>query len=317
MFGIRGYSLNIPLRATVHTGPPVAAGGKTPHPNRTLGIQIGSTCCALTCPDDEIYQSLNRLYRNFLTEQDADVTIDLERGAGYAGNTSGDDLPGDETRGLTVLCDEPDLFVAEMECNLDESGNGFRYMNRLFFMAYYTACLEKYGGNLPAMLVHACGVLRSGRAVIFTGPSESGKTTIAGLCGEKDGRVISDEMVLVTRPGPDGGVCVQSVPIIGGSVPGINITVPLRYILLLKRGETTRIRPVEPVDAYLRLISQTITPCYLGQRETEPVLPLLADFSQETVRAVPVYELEFALNGESPWREIGNLEEMLYDKVVK
>jgi hypothetical protein len=306
--------LNILLKATVYSGVPVVARGKTPYVNRALGIQIGGTCCSLTCPDDEIYRSLKGLYRNFLTEQTADVTIDLERSNGKAGHASGEDQTGGEELGFAVLCDEPDRFVVEMECNLDESGNGFTYMNRLFYMAYYTACLEKYGDGTPAMLVHACGILRKGRAFIFTGPSESGKTTIAGLCREKDGRVISDEMVLISRPGPEGGISVQSVPIIGGFPPGINITVPLSCILLLKRGDRTRVSPVSPVDAYLRLISQTIKPCYVGQREVESVFPLLADFSQETTGSVPFYELEFAIDGESLWQEIDNLEGMLYGR---
>jgi hypothetical protein len=306
-------NLNICLKATVCAGVPEVTRGKAPDVNRALNIQIGNACCTLRCPDDEIYQGLDNLYRHFLTDQATDVTIQLERSdrdvaAGGNGNT-------EEEPYFAVLCDEPDLFVAEMECSLGRSGNGFRYMNRLFYMAYYTACLEKYGGGTPGMLVHACGILRRGRAFVFAGPSESGKSTIAGLCGEEDGRVISDEMVLIARPGPDGGASVQSVPIIGEFPPRLNIAVPLSCILLLKRGERTRICPINPVDAYLRLISQTIKPCYVGQRGSELMLPLLADFSQETTNSVPVYELEFTIDRESLWQEISNLETVLYGRV--
>jgi hypothetical protein len=313
--------LNISLKATVYPGSPVDGAGRLHRADRTLGIAIGNTCCALRCPDDELYHRLSRLYRNFLTEQTVDVTIELERSPrpagpyGKAANGSGGARPGNEDLDFNVLSNDTDRFVAGLECDLTESDNGFRYMNRLFYMAYYTACQGKTGGSGPAMLVHACAILRNGRALLFAGPSESGKTTIARLCGEEYGRVINDEMVLITRPGADAGPCVQSVPIIGGVPSGINITVPLSCILLLKKGDKTQVRPVDPVNAYLSLITQTITPHYIGEKDRMSVLSLLADFSQEITGSVPVYELEFTLQEESLWREIDNLEGILYGKV--
>jgi hypothetical protein len=302
--------LKMPLKATVYMGVPVEVRTRTPSVNRTLGIQIGSICCGLRCPDDEVYQRLRRLYWNFLTEQSADVTIELERTPGWNGSAGDDQV-------FSVVRDEPDTLIVEMECSPAESDTGFKHLNRLFYLAYYSACLEKYGGSPPAMLVHACGVLRRGRALVLAGPSNSGKTTIAGLCGEKDGRVINDEMVLLSRPGRDGGTSVQSVPIIGAFPPGINITVPLSCILLLKKGSRTRVAPMTAVDAYLRFIRQIITPTYLGQREGRTAGSMVADFSQETTGAVPVYELEFTLDGGSLWREIGELEAMMYGQVMK
>lgn len=306
--------MNTRLKATVYAGAPAETGANALSADHTLGVEIGSICCAVACQDDEIYRRLGELYRNFLTELAPDVTIELEKT-----EIDGPVPDGDASEPVfDILVDRSDLFVAEMAWDPAGSDAAFRYINRLFYLAYYTACLEKYGGNPPAMLVHACGILRQGRALLFAGPSESGKTTIAGMCREKDGRVISDEMLLVSRPGSDDSAAsVRSVPIIGGFPPGINITAPLSCILMLKRGERTRIRPLEPVEAYLRLISQTITPCYIGQTERKSVLSMMAEFSQKTINRVPVYEMEFALDGDSLWQEIGNLEEMLYGKVVK
>ncbi len=299
--------MKIILKATVYPGLPVAVKERAPSINLTLGIQIGPTCCALRCPDDDLYKRLEGLYRNFLTEETPDVTIDLERISGGEGDGAR------KKQAFTVQADRPDRFVAEIVCNPAESGRGFEYMNRLFYMAYYTACLERFDGRPVAMMLHACGILRRGRALVFAGPSDSGKTTIAGLCSEQDGRVISDEMVLVYRPPAEGGyTSVQSVPILGTFPPGINITVPLSCILLLKKGEQTRVRPISPVDAYLRLIRQIITPSYVGQREIKTALSMVADFSLETISSTPVYELEFTTHGESLWQEIGELEGTLY-----
>ncbi len=302
------------LKATVYAVTPAKSGARTLSVSHTLGVEIGSICCALNCQDDEIYQRLSGLYRNFLTERSPDITIDLERAADVEPPPGGD---GSESP-FSVLVDQPDVFSAGMEWENSEHDQGIRYMNGLFDMAYYTACLEKYGGDPPAMLVHACGVLRHGRAVVFAGPSDSGKTTVARLCGENDGRVINDEMVLVSRPGAEGGAAiVQSAPMIGSFPPGVNVRVPLSCILLLKKGSRTRVGPTDPADAYLRFVRQVITPLYIGQRELRPALTMVADFSQEMVGAVPMYELEFTVDGRSLWREIGELEERLYGRVRK
>jgi hypothetical protein len=302
--------LRISLRATVYMGLPFDIRGSLPSVNHTLGIQIGSVCCALRCPDDEVYDELSRLYRNFFTEQTADITIDLKR-------TLEKRSASGAKATFAVLSARPGLFMAEMECDPSEGTAGFKCLNRLFYLAYYSACLEKYGGYLPAMLVKACGVLRQGRALVFAGPFDSAKT-IAGLCGEKEGRVINDEIVLVSRPDPDGwGTSVQSAPIIGGFPPGINITVPLSCILLLKTGNRTRVRPVESIDAYLRFVRQIVTPSCIGQGVTGSALSLVVDFGQETTGSVPVYELELTQDGESIWQEIGEIEGMLYGKTMK
>ncbi|MFH0914753.1 MAG: hypothetical protein V1849_05665, partial [Chloroflexota bacterium] len=93
----------------------------------------------------------------------------------------------------------------------------FNHLNQLLSLAYYSACKVKYDGQPPAFLVHSCGIVRDGKAVMFCGPCDAGKTTIARLCGEQYGQVINDEMLLVSRsPQGKGRLAVQGVPIIGG-----------------------------------------------------------------------------------------------------
>jgi hypothetical protein len=173
----------------------------------------------------------------------------------------------------------------------------------------------KYNGNLPAMLVHACGIFRRGQALVFTGPSEAGKTTIARLCGERDGELINDEMLLISRPTSNGnGISVQSAPIIGRFPPQRSVTTPLRCILLLKKSSKTTVRCLERVEAYLRFLRQIITPVYIGQSDVRTVLSLMAAFSDEVTGTTPVYELEFTLDGEPLWQVIAELESSLAKK---
>jgi hypothetical protein len=299
-----------------------------PSSGQTLGLQIGSVRCALRCQDISIYKRLQRLYRNFLTEKPVDITIELE---------GTDRLTPDNTGAVVakikfihkngnnfntssqIIAGLPDLhhsISVTGKKSLAESDHlDFRYLNRLISLAYYTVCQEKYGGNPPAMLAHSCGVLRDGQALVFAGPSEAGKTTVARLCGEHDGEVINDEMLLISRPTSNGNsINVQSVPIIGRFPPQRSVTAPLRCILLLKKSSKTTVRCLERVEAYLRFLRQIITPAYIGQPDVRTVLSLMAAFSDEVTGTTPVYELEFTLDGEPLWQVIAELESSLAKK---
>jgi len=180
-------------------------------------------------------------------------------------------------------------------------------------MAYYSGCKIKYDGtNPPALFLHACGIIRHDKMVLFAGPSEIGKTSIARLCGNRHGEVINDEMVLVSRPGLHGiGMIAQGAPIIGGVSQMRNIAAPINCIFLLKQGSKTRVNHLDKTAVYLSLIRQVINPAYIGQRGGREVYTMMADFSADLVENIPIYELEFTLDEAALWRTIEELEETL------
>jgi hypothetical protein len=289
-----------------------------------IKLRIGSICCTLRCQhtdDCRNLMKLKRLYHDFLTKQPADITVDLEgtdRLSPEDLNTALNDneyfheenifhsttqiVSGkyDLTRGYIKITGERGL------ANPDAEGN---HLNRLLSLAYYSACKMKYGDRPPAMIVHACGILRSKHAVIFTGPSDAGKTTIAHLCGRRDGEVINDEMVLVERPNQNGnGIIVESGPFLGGFPSRRNVKALLRCVFYLKQGNKTSARRLDRSEAYLKFMRQIITPAYIGQKNKRAVLSLMSEFSDEVTRAVPFYELEFNLDEKLLWQTVGELD---------
>jgi len=294
---------------------------KLPEVN-SIRLQIGDVCCAFQFNDDDVYNRLREYYSVFLTDNEPDIIMELEG----LDRLNAEDL-GKAISRTKYIHDGKNNFETSSkimsgrynllsrfikitgEKKLVDPQSKLNHLNRMVSLAYYTACKVKYGEPYPAMLVHGCGILRNGHALIFTGPSGAGKTTLAGLCGEQDGEVINDEMVLVSRPdAANKSVTVRSSPILGTFPCQRRVTAPLHSILLLKQGEKTSSRRLNKTEDYLRVMRQIITPAYIGQMNKRAIITLIADFSVEIISSIPVFELEFNLDKESLWKTVAEVE---------
>jgi hypothetical protein len=291
-------------------------------PEKVVRLQIGDICCALEILDFDIYNWIKRIFHEYETEQPPDLTIQLQatdrlsleklensvfkskfmqwRGRSFI-----------TTHGIMSGSFDPEhrMIKIKAEKKLGNPELKINHLNRLMSLAYYTGCKLKYDNIPPAMFVHSCGIFRNGQVFLFTGPSEVGKTTVARLCGKQDGEVVSDEMVLVHRPGKNGDVInVQSTPVLGTFPPGRKMIAPLRCIFFLKQADQTRATPVTKTDVYTRLLRQVISPACVGQKDKKTIYSMMADFSAEVAQNVPAYELEFKLDADALWRTVGDIE---------
>ena len=313
------------LQTDLHHQEPKLATGSLLEPiptglsaDNTVNLQIGDVCCSFRSNDDEICNLLQQTYNVFLTEKSPDITIELEstdrmkpedlykalskteyfHDKKKRFRTSSKIISGQydlEKRFIRII-GEKSLINPDMENN---------HLNKLLAMSYYSACKVKYGDVPPAMLIHASGILRHGQVLMFTGPSEAGKTTVATLCREQDWEVINDEILLVSQPGATiKNIEVRSAPFLGRFTPNRQVTAPLRSIFMLKKSHRILTRPLDRTEAYVKMMRQIITPAYIGQSSKRAVLALIADFSKALTEAVPIYELEFTLDGESLWKTV-------------
>jgi hypothetical protein len=276
------------------------------------------------CPDEGLLAKLQQLYCGFPSSQPADVSFKVKVVERLNSAEIQAALPqaefiheGDRFRTTSLTLDgEHNLAAGTISVTLERlllsPDFELNQLNRAVCLAYYTGCKLRHNGKPPAMLVHGCGILRQGRALLFAGPSGVGKTTIARLCGDQYGQVLNDEAVLLYRPQPaNGRLKIQGVPIIGGFSSRLNMASTLGCVLLLKQSKRTAARRLHRTEAYIRFMRQTITPAYVGQTDRRAIYSLITEFSDEVTKATPFYELEFTLDKEPLWQVVAEVEQSL------
>ena len=136
--------------------------------------------------------------------------------------------------------------------------------------------------------LHACGLQARNVGLVFAGPSDAGKTTMAALWQQSWGAtVFSDERVWLRRL-EDGSYWVYGAPLQGPKrfyQPG---GARIDKILLLRHGSSNKARRSSGVEALTSLLPQAHLRIYhqLG-------LELPLDFYVDLVRQVPCYDLQF------------------------
>ena len=294
----------------------------------TLRMQVGDICCMFRCDDEETLARLKELYGNFPSDQYPDIILEMKTISRMSLGTFEKLLPkmkvsheatrdGDlfETHDLTAngVCDlNTGIVTMNVEKHFLDSDAGRGYVNHGLCLVYHTACKLKYNGHPPALIVHSCAVIRNNRVFLFAGPSGVGKTTVARMCGDKYGRVLNDEGILLYRPdGNNNPLMVRGIPIIGELPSRLNVTVPLGAVFLLKQAEKTSARRLSQMEAYTRFMRQVARPIYMAKQERREVYALIAEFSDEVSSNTPFFELEFTLDQEAFWEAVGEAEKSL------
>ena len=116
----------------------------------------------------------------------------------------------------------------------------------------HTLALAPEGG----LLMHAASVVRDGRAMLFTGASGAGKTTLSRLAPAGTA-VLTDEISYVRCDGAE--YAAHGTPFAGELArPGENVRAPLAAISLLHHASENRFEPVAPADAARAILANTL-----------------------------------------------------------
>ena len=146
----------------------------------------------------------------------------------------------------------------------------------------HTLILARQGG----FLLHSASAIRNGKAFLFAGVSEAGKTTISRLA-PPDVTLLTDEISYVRKQ--NGGYLAYGTPFTGELAKlGENVSAPVSALYLLAKGSENRIDSVTPGEATRSLLANL-----LFFAEDEELVQATFHSAFEFVNRVPVSRLTF------------------------
>ena len=108
------------------------------------------------------------------------------------------------------------------------------------------------------IVLHGSCIAYRGKAIIFSAPSGTGKSTHTGLWAEnlKDVIYINDDTPVVDVSHADGAVFACGSPWSGKNQKNTNVIVPLCAVVFLERGTENEICPIGKTEAMARLLGE-------------------------------------------------------------
>jgi len=169
-----------------------------------------------------------------------------------------------------------------------EEKNGKRVISLPLVYPLDQLLLMYFLARRQGILAHAAGMVRSGKAFLFTGASGAGKSTFSELLVKaRTGKVLSDERMIICEIG--GVMQAFGTPWAGTAGIARNVSAPLAGIFFLKHGTSSQIKKLAAAAAADRLLPMISVPWY----DPDTAAPIIA-FAKRVFAAVPAYEFRFS-----------------------
>ncbi len=112
--------------------------------------------------------------------------------------------------------------------------------------------LEHFAVVNTGVLFHGATILHNGKAIVFTAPSGTGKSTQAELwCRHRGAMLINGDRCVLMRKGDDYFMC--GVPYSGSSRVSKNLCVPLESVVYLTQAKNSVARKVRGINSFMHL----------------------------------------------------------------
>jgi len=218
----------------------------------SVKLEIAGICVEYRFGGDELPRLVKSEMAAFCTERPAELTLDLAP------------RPRDESIRYRpiALTEQGTGFRVDrhdMDCRIDlAAGRGAGEMaeNTFAFGTFLRALYSRLLLDHQGIILHASAVIRNGTAHAFTGPSGTGKTTIALISPENE--LITDEL-LILRSTAEDQLLVCGTPFIGDSVvSGLNVQLPLKRLYYLVQAPENRIEPLGLSPAITKAMGQVM-----------------------------------------------------------
>jgi hypothetical protein len=144
---------------------------------------------------------------------------------------------------------------------------------------------ERLIADLGGFVLHCSYIIYNNKAILFTAPSGTGKSTQADLWHQLRGTKIvnGDRAAVVWK---DGGVYAAGIPFAGSSQYCENVTAPLAAIVCLAQAERTTIRRLKGLEAF-RLLWEGIS----ANTWDKPHMEKISAAAGQVATEIPMYYL--------------------------
>ena len=164
--------------------------------------------------------------------------------------------------------------------------------------------LERRQIQYDAFVLHCAYIEHQGEAILFSAPSETGKTTQGNLWGQyKGAKTINGDRALLQKV--DGRWMARGWPVCGSSEVCNNIAMPIRAIVMLSQGKADVVTKLSPMKAFSQIYSQITI-----NRWNPAANVRCMDLLETLVRETPVWHLSGTISENA----VNTLAEALYPK---
>ena len=164
--------------------------------------------------------------------------------------------------------------------------------------------LERRQLQFDAFVLHCAYIEHEGKAILFSAPSETGKTTQGNLWGQyKGARTINGDRSLLQKV--DGRWMARGWPVCGSSEVCNDIAMPIHAIVMLSQGKTDVVTRLSPMQTFSQIYSQITINRWNAKSNVRCM-----DILDSLVKEIPVWHLSCTISENA----VNTLAEVLYPK---
>ncbi len=140
--------------------------------------------------------------------------------------------------------------------------------------------------HFDGLVVHASTIMYNGKAVTFTAPSGTGKSTHTQLWKKyyPDTEIINDDTPALRLIGDE--FCAYGTPWSGKTDINKNIYAPLCAMVFIERADECSINEITPIEAFTRMMRELPISPFKGQSD------LMMSLMNKLFSKVPAYLLK-------------------------
>ena len=170
----------------------------------------------------------------------------------------------DEQADFSVMTTAEDIVYEKQKTDSEYAYEGLPAPNFSDALLEETSVYRKIAEEMPdydTIVFHGSVIAVGGQGFLFTAKSGTGKSTHTALWRE----YLGDKAIMVNDDKPmlkitDSGVIAYGTPYNGKHHLGCNMSVPLKAICIITRGEKNSIIRIDKAEAYAMLLQQVYRP---------------------------------------------------------